>query len=73
MIPTAHLFNEAEIPAGVVKAVAKQAAVWGMGGALAAKLGQEKKMTKGDKKKAKKDLLTQALVGAAAGGAGALV
>ena len=73
MLPTAHLFNEAEVPVGALKAVAKQAAVWGSGGVLAAKLGQKKKMTKEEKKKALKDLVTQGIVGASAGAAGALV
>lgn len=72
MIPTAHLFTE-EVPAGAVRAALKQAAVWGMGGALAAKLGQKKKMTKEEKKEALKDLATQGIAGAAAGAAGALV
>jgi hypothetical protein len=73
MIPTAHLFNEAEVPAGAIKAALKQAAVWGSGGVLAAKLGQKKKMTKEEKKEALKDLATQGIAGAAAGAAGALV
>jgi hypothetical protein len=73
MLATAHLFNEIEIPAGAMRAAAKQAAVWGLGGALAARLGQDKKMTKEEKKEARKDMLTQAFAGAAAGAAGSLV
>jgi hypothetical protein len=73
MLPTAHLFSEIEVPVGATRAARKQAAVWGLGGALAARLGQKKKMTKEEKKEALKDLATQAFAGAAAGAAGALV
>ena len=72
MLPTAHLFQE-EIPASAIRAALKQATVWGTGGILAAKLGQEKQMTKEEKKKARKSMVTQGLAGAAAGAAGALV
>jgi hypothetical protein len=74
MLPTAHLFNEIHVPAGAARAALKQAAVWGLGGALASRLSRDKKpMTKEEKKEALKDLATQAFAGAAAGAAGALV
>jgi hypothetical protein len=74
MLPVSHLLTE-EIPASAIRNAFKQAAVWGLGGAVAAKVGQEKKksLTKEEKKARWKDLLTQTGIGAAAGAAGSLI
>lgn len=89
MIPTAHLFelDIDDIPvktikqalkttakSGAAKAAIKQAAVWGLSGAAAAKLSQSKgKKTEEEKKAARKDLAIATGSGLAAGAIGALV
>ena len=47
--------------------VAKQALVWGLGGALASKFGEDKPKTEEEKKELRKKILAQGLIGAAAG------
>ena len=56
--------------------VARQAITWGVGGALATKLTQDKKtkhMTPAEKKKARMNLLKSGIAGSAAGAVGSVV
>lgn len=89
MIPVAKLFEididdipikqlktalKTAVKSGGTKAALKQATVWGLSGAAAAKLTQTKsKKTPEEKKKARRDLVISTGAGAAAGAIGTII